>query len=284
MTDFIIIGRDRTDQLGEGPFWSLRDNALYWVDILGRCINRLSFKDNAISSFEQPDYAAWIIGRHSGDFVAGIGRQIVRLALPSNTRKPIGSVDRGAMDNRLNDAKADARGRIWAGTMPVNADRPSGALYRIDPDGTMVVVDVPYTIANGPAIEPEGRWLLHTDTALSTIFRFEINEDGSLSERQAFIVFEPQWGRPDGMTLDAEGGLWVACWGAGCVMRFTPDGRPDRSITLPASQITSCCFAGPKLDRMFVTSAAIGTDEEHGGALFEVNPGCCGLAPMMFHG
>src|SRR3546814_20986553 len=73
-----------------------------------------------------------------------------------------------------------------------------------------------------------------------------------------FIVFEEDWGNPDGMTFDAEGGLWVACWGASRVMRFAPDGTPDRHIALPASQITSCTFAGPGLDRMFVTSASDG--------------------------
>src|SRR3546814_13523700 len=88
-----------------------------------------------------------------------------------------------------------------------------------------------------------------------------------------FIVFEEDWGNPDGMTFDAEGGLWVACWGASRVMRFAPDGTPDRHIALPASQITSCTFAGPGLDRMFVTSASDGVPEEHGGALDRENGG-----------
>ncbi|QDX26955.1 SMP-30/gluconolactonase/LRE family protein [Sphingomonas suaedae] len=284
MADVAIIDRDRADRLGEGPLWSAREDALYWVDILDHRINRLSLTDNSVESFQQLDYAAWIIEREAGGFVAGVGLDIVRLDLPSNAHTVIGSVDRGIAGNRLNDAKADAQGRIWAGTMPASCDRPSGAFHRIDPDGRIAAVDAPYTIANGPAIDPTGRWLLHTDTALGTIFRFDINDDGSLSERRPFIVFEPEWGNPDGMTFDAEGGLWVACWGAGCVTRFTPEGRRERSIALPASQITSCTFAGPDLDRMFVTSAADGVDEEHGGALFEVDPGCRGRAPMMYRG
>lgn len=284
MADVRIVERDRHDRLGEGPLWSARENALYWVDILDHRINRLSLDEGTVESFVQPDYAAWIIERARGGFVAGIGLDIVRLDLPSNKRVLIGSVDKGIAGNRLNDAKADGQGRIWAGTMPASCDRPTGAFYRIDTDGLIEHADSPYTIANGPAIDAEGRFLLHTDTARRTIFRFDIHDDGTLGARQPFIVFEKSWGNPDGMTFDADGGLWVACWGASCVTRFSPDGSRERAITLPASQITSCAFAGENLDRMFVTSASNGVDEPQGGALFEIDPGCRGRAPEMYRG
>lgn len=284
MSDVRVIARERRDRLGEGPIWSARHDALFWVDILGRRINRMALADGRVDSFDQPHYAAWIIEREAGGFVAGIGRDIVRLDLDADIREPIASVDPRNAGNRLNDAKADATGRIWAGTMPVTCDRPSGAFYRLDPDGTLVQVDGPYTIANGPAIAADASFLLHTDTARRTIFRFEIRDDGSLSEASPFICFEEEWGNPDGMTFDAEGGLWVACWGASRVMRFAPDGTPDRHIDLPASQITSCTFAGPDLDRMFVTSASDGVNEVHGGALFEVDPGCRGLPAQKYRG
>lgn len=284
MQDVRVIARDRRDRLGEGPLWSARHGALFWVDILGRRINRMTLSGERVESFEQPHYAAWIIEREDAGFVAGIGRDIVRIDLDTDARETIASVDPRNAANRLNDAKADAMGRIWAGTMSVTCDRPSGAFYRLDPDGALTQVDGPYTIANGPAIDPGGRFLLHTDTARGTIFRFDIRDDGSLGDAAPFIVFEDAWGNPDGMTLDADGGLWVACWGASCVMRFTPDGTPDRHIALPASQITSCTFAGPDLDRMFVTSASDGVNEEHGGALFEIDPGCRGLPTQKYKG
>ncbi|RYD48450.1 MAG: SMP-30/gluconolactonase/LRE family protein, partial [Sphingomonadales bacterium] len=186
--------------------------------------------------------------------------------------------------NRFNDAKGDARGRIWAGSMDAGCQHPTGSFYRLDVDGAATRVDDGYTIANGPAIAPDASFLLHTDTALATIFRYAIHDDGSLGPRTPHIVFEPDWGSPDGMTFDAEGCLWVACWGGSCVTRFDAAGRRERSIALPASQITSCAFAGDRLDRMFVTSAADGVDEAHGGALFEVDPGCTGLAPHSFAG
>ena len=174
MSDARVIARERRDRLGEGPMWSARHDALFWVDILGRRINRMALADGHIDSFEQPHYAAWIIERETGGFVAGIGRDIVRIDLDADVREPIVSVDPRNAGNRLNDAKADATGRIWAGTMPVTCDRPSGAFYRLDPDGTLAQVDRPYTIANGPVIAADNSFLLHTDTARGTIFRFEI--------------------------------------------------------------------------------------------------------------
>jgi sugar lactone lactonase YvrE len=184
----------------------------------------------------------------------------------------------------MNDAKADSQGRIWAGTMPFSCEGATGALYRLDPDLTCQRVDAPYTIANGPAILPDGSALFHTNTALRTIFRLVINDDGSLVVREPHIVFETDWGNPDGMTLDAEGGLWVAHWGTGHISRFDATGARERSIALPTSQITSMTFAGPGLDRMFVTSAAQGVADDHAGALFEVEPGCRGLPTMRFGG
>lgn len=279
-----VIERDRRDRLGEGPLWSARDNALYWTDILDHRINRLSLGDGAVESWQMPDYAGWVIERESGGFIAGVGREIVALDANGAIQGLLAPLEPERDGNRVNDAKADAAGRVWAGSMPVTADRPSGAFYRLDPDGTVARVDDGYHIANGPAISGDGRTILHTDSGLGIIYRFVLDAGGNLGEREAFIRFEPHWGKPDGMTFDADGGLWVACWDGGCIMRFTPEGQRDRVIELPASQISSCTFAGPNLDRMFVTSAAVNVDEPLGGALFEVDPGCRGLPTHRYRG
>ncbi len=287
MAEIRIVERARRDRLGEGLLWSDREQAVYWTDILERRVNRLTLIDGRTDSWEVPQTIGWVIERQGAPgLIAGHGREIVRLTLDPLTIETIAAPEPDCDGNRMNDAKADALGRIWAGTMPVNCDRPSGALYRLDPDGRIARVDGPYTIANGPAIAPDGSTLLHTDTALGTIFRFAIHDDGSLGPREPFIAFDPDWGSPDGMTFDAEGGLWVACWGGSCVRRFDPQGRPERSIALPASQITNMAFAGAALDRMFVTSAADGVerDEPEAGALFEVDPGCRGLPAGRYAG
>ena len=288
MTGVRVISRDRRDQLGEGLLWSDRDDAIYWTDILGRRVNRLTLGDERVESWATPETIGWLIERRDRPgFIAGHGREIVRLTLDPFAIETLAAPEPDRDGNRMNDAKADGAGRIWAGTMPFTADRPTGAFYRLDSDGTVTRVDDGYRITNGPAIAPDGRHLFHTDTGIRTIFRFVINDDGSLGRREPFVVFEDGWGSPDGMTLDAYGGLWVACWGGSCVTRFTAEGKRDRSISLPASQITNVTFAGPDLDRMFVTSAADGVEdaEPNAGALFEVmDHGCRGLPTQRYAG
>lgn len=284
MTARIIAGSGRAI-LGEGPLWSDRHDAVFWVDILGKRINRLSLTDDGVIGWDMPEAIGWLIERegHTG-FIAGFASGFAELDLDPLAIRPILAPEPGTPENRLNDAKADRQGRIWAGTMPFSGQSATGALYRLDPDFRCTRVDAPYTIANGPAITADGATLFHTDSALGTIFRFTVHDDGSLGRREPHIVFETAWGNPDGMTLDADGCLWVAHWGTGQVSRFDPDGKRERSIALPASQITSMTFAGANLDRMFITSAADGVDEPHAGALFEVDPGCRGLPTLRFAG
>lgn len=281
-----VIGRERRDALGEGPLWSAREHALFWVDILARKVQRLSLRDESVTCWDMPEMIGWVIEREqTAGFIAGFESGFAELTLEPLSIVAIVDPEPQQPRNRLNDAKADGHGRIWAGSMPLAANEPTGALYRFDVDRTVTQMDTGYTIANGPALSPEGTTLYHTDSARGVIFRFRLHADGAVSDRRAFIEFDPSWGKPDGMTVDCEGGLWVAHYGGSRVSRFHDDGRWDRSIALPASQITSCAFAGDDLDRLFVTSAADDAEHEpHAGALFEVDPGARGLAPYQFRG
>ncbi|MCH8686163.1 SMP-30/gluconolactonase/LRE family protein [Pedomonas mirosovicensis] len=286
MADYRIIERDVRDQLGEGLYWSPRDNAVYWTDIIGKAVHRLSFGTGAIASWSVPEMVGWVIERENKPgFIAGFQSGFVELELEPLAIRPIHNPHPHLPGNRMNDAKADRHGRIWAGSMHVDADRPTGAFHRLDPDFSVHKMDDGYTVANGPALSPDQTWLYHTDTELRRIYRFALHDDGSLDERSVFIEFQEDWGYPDGMTVDSEGGLWVAHWGGGRVSRFSADGTLERSIHLPASQITNVVFAGENFERMFVTSAAVGKDDEPlAGSLFEVNPGVRGLPCGRFGG
>lgn len=280
-----VIEGSRRSILGEGPLWSARENAVYWVDILGQRLNRLSLASGAIDGWEMPEPIGWAIERRDEPgLIAGFASGFALLTLDPLTIRPIGNPEPHLAGNRMNDAKADPAGRIWAGTMAADCKDMAGSLYRLDVNHRWTRVDGPYGIANGPAISSDGKTLFHTDTSRGEIYRFEVQEDGSLGPRRLHIRFETDWGTPDGMTLDEKGGLWVAHWGGSRVSRFAPDGQLDHSIELPASQITSCTFAGDNLDRMFVTSAADGVDEPHAGKLFEVDPGCRGLPTPSYGG
>lgn len=281
--DVRVVPRDRRDRLGEGPYWHAPEGALYWVDILDKRVNRLLLADGRVDSWEMPEMVGWVIARRDAPgFLAGLRSGVKAVAFDPPAVEPFADLPEHSPRNRMNDAKADRNGFVWAGTMPVTADRPTGNLHRIAPDGTVEIADGPYTIANGPAISPDGRWLFHTDTKLRETYRFPLHDDGTLGRKELWLRFDEAWGTPDGMTFDAEGGLWIAHWGGSRVSRFDGDARIERDVRLPASQITSMAFAGDALDRMFVTSAGDGVDEPQGGALFEVDPGVRGLPPHQF--
>lgn len=285
MTHYRVIDVAGRSQLGEGPVWSLRDRSLYWVDILSRTVQCLSFDDGRFTRWQLPETIAWLIERKdAAGFVAGLTRDIVFLNLEPLRIARIACPEPDLVGHRLNDAKADAWGRIWAGTMPIDGRVGTGALYRIDADGAVTRCDSGYRVANGPAFSPDGRYLYHSDSLGGIVYRFAVNADGSIGDREPFIRVAAEVGAPDGMTVDAEGGIWIAVWGGSRVSRYSSNGLLDCSIELPASQITSCTFAGARLDRLYVTSASVGLDEVHGGALFEVDPGVTGLPAHRFAG
>lgn len=286
MAQFRVIANAGRCRLGEGPLWSARDQAFYWVDILGQSVHRLNLANEAVTTWPIPQKIGWLIERaQQPGFVAGLQTGFAHLTLEPFSIHVVAQPEAHLPSNRMNDAKADAAGRIWAGTMHVDADQPTGAHYRLDPDHTVTCVGTDYLITNGPAFSPDQRRMYHNDSGLGVVYCFDMSDAGELCNRRVFLRFDETAGKPDGMTVDAAGYLWIALWGAGCVNRFTPDGKLDRVIALPASQITSCAFVGPDLDRLFVTSAAEGVpDEEFGGALFEVYPHVRGLPPGRFAG
>jgi D-xylonolactonase len=285
MGNWQVVPRAERDTLGEGVTYVARENAVYWVDIIGQRVNRLALSDGAIQTWPMPEMIGWLLERADAPgFIAGLKSGFHTLTLDPFVLTPIAAPEPDLPGNRMNDACVDAKGRIWAGTMSMDGSRADGALYRLDPDLAWHRLDAPYHIANGPTISPDGRTLYHTDSELGTVYRFALHEDGSLGPREIFVKFQDGWGAPDGMTVDAQGGVWIAHWGGACVSRFTSDGQRERWIDLPASQITKPCFAGENYDRLFVTSAADGVDEPLAGSLFELDPGCVGLPSHRFGG
>jgi sugar lactone lactonase YvrE len=272
--------------LGEGPVWRAREGALYFVDIKGPALHRYSLASGATQSWPIPELIGWVIERSaSHGFIAGLQSGFAELNLDPFSIAKIADPEPELPGNRMNDAKADRRGRIWAGTMD-NAERSeTGSLYCLDADRSWRRVEAGYFVPNGPAFSPDGDTLYHADSARKTIYRYDLGADGALSGKAVFTVFPDDAGYPDGMTTDCEGCLWVAHWGGARISRFTPGGNVDRVIPMPVSQPTSCAFAGENLDRLFVTSAAIGVDgEELAGGLFEIDPGVRGLPPNGYAG
>lgn len=277
--------------LGEGPLWSERDNTLFWVDIRGKKLHALAFSDNSLKSWPMPDLIDWIVLRQSGGFLVAILRTVHALTLEPFTLTPLFDIEADKTDNRLNDAKVDPHGRLWTGTMHMPFNQKAAALYRIDADMSVHQVDAPYLCTNGPGFSADGRRMYHNETADRITYQFDVAADGALSNKRVFTTFGDGDGSPDGITVDAQGGIWIAHYNGARVTRFKPDGTRDFAIAIPAKQTTSMTFAGPNLDRMFVTTAAqppVGADDPQAGTLFEVPKaalrGHTGLPTRMFAG
>ena len=275
--------------LGEGPIWVVAEQALYWLDIKGYRILRRSV-EGAITAWQTPFRICSLAPRAVGGFVAGTENGFALVDPAEDIYELIGDPEPERSTNRFNDGKVDREGRFWAGTMDDAEEQASGALYRLDQDRGWSRLDDGYAVTNGPAFSPDGRVLYHNDSGRGTTFAFDVAEDGSLANKRVFAQFEAADGYPDGMTVDAEGCLWIAFWDGWCVRRLAPGGEVLRTIALPVARPTSCAFGGPDLDQLFITSARVGLDAEalaaqpHAGALFMARPGVAGIEERPFAG
>lgn len=284
-------------ELGEGLHWDARRQVLWMTDILGRRVIQWDLHSPTWQEWPMPYAVGWVIPCADNDAVLlGLQHGIARAVLGAPGTQPalewIARPFGDATALRLNDAKADATGAVWAGSMNAeDSSRSDGCLFRLGTGGELTVHDVGYNVANGPAISRDGRTLLHTDSGRRLIYAFDLDaQAGRISGKRVWKRFEDREGYPDGMCFDVEDCVWVAHWDAACISRFDPEGELLVRIPLPASRVTNVCFAGNGLGRLFVTTARTGltaahlADEPWAGSLFEVlNPGAQGLPGRPSH-
>jgi xylono-1,5-lactonase len=275
--------------LGEGPVWVARETALYWLDIKGLKIFRLS-DDGQVDQWETPLRVGSLAPRKSGGFIGGTEDGIAIIDPTSDHFELVAEPEKHLPDNRFNDGKVDRRGRFWAGSMDDTEKESTGSLYCVEPDLSWAAVDGEYKVTNGPAFSPSGDIMYHNDSARQVVYAFDMDSSGKPGERRVFMQFGPGDGYPDGMTVDAEGCLWIAFWDGWAVRRYSPKGEWLQTIRMPVARPTSCAFGGRDLDRLYITSASIGLDESalemqpNAGGLFMITPGVRGLADAPFAG
>ena len=284
------------DTVGESPVWDEREGALLWVDIVGRRIHRWFPAEDRLETRAAPDFATSVGLRDDGGAVVGLRREVVLWDLESGF-EPLATPEPDVPDNRLNEGVVGPDGRYWVGTMQDNLeddgrpramDRASGALYRIDPSGAVERLTEPTIgLANTLAWLPDGR-LVTADSLADALYAYAPGDGDALGDREPFAAGFGR-GVPDGSCVDAEGGLWnCRVAGGACLVRFRPDGAVDRVMELPCHSPTSCCFGGPGLDVLYVTSARFGLDAAHlaerplEGSVFALRPGVAGRAPYRF--
>ena len=277
--------------LGEGPLWVARENAVYWVDIVSKKVYRYGVADDSRRAWMYEAGVTSLAERRQGGLVGTVRDGFAFIDLEAGIFKPIVMPEADMPENRFNDGKVDENGRYWAGTMDDGEKLETGSLYRLDGDLTLHKMDENYTITNGPAFSVDGKTLYHTDTAKRTIFAFDFSEDGAISNKRVFAeLVAKEEGYPDGMTVDSEDCIWLAHFAGSRVTRYSPEGKVIQVITMPVPNITSCTFAGPDLDTMYITTARHLLKEEDvrkyplSGSLFSCKPGVMGLLTPLFAG
>ena len=251
---------DLKAELGEGPVWSDRERALFFVDILGRQVHCLRFTPDGEErlSWPAPARPCVVVPMDGGSLLCGLEDGLRRFD-PPDRFGPLHRIEPLLPANRLNDGCVDEEGRLWFGTMHDPEEEATGSLYRLAglaPPLRPQRVDGGYTGSNRPALAPLRRRRCHAESSRRLIFAFDLSPDGTLSNKRRFTVLEQ--GYPDGLTLDSEGTLWVGVFDGGCVRRFRPDGSDDGAVALPCSHVTKLAFGGLDLRTAFVTTARKG--------------------------
>jgi sugar lactone lactonase YvrE len=275
--------------LGEGPLWSARDGRLLWVDILAPAIHVSDPATGADQVLATEEMVASLAPRAGGGFVAA-----ARSGLRALDQSVLGAVLAAPIAEgaplRLNDGRCDARGRFWVGSMALDSTPDAGALHRLDADGA-AVMQAGLHVPNGPGFSPDNTRLYLADSARRRVDVFDFDlARGTIANRRPFVQFAEGEGVPDGLTVDAEGGVWIALWDGWRVVRHAPDGRLDRSIALPVPRPTSCCFGGPDLRTLYVTSARVRLSAAQlaeaplSGSVFAVETGARGLPEHAYRG
>jgi xylono-1,5-lactonase len=257
------------------------------VDIPARRVFRRSEQDG-LSTYDVERHVCFLLPRTSGGFIAGGYDGFLALGADLAVNV-IADPEPELPGNRFNDGKIDRSGRLWAGTMDRAEQVASGSLYRLDPGLAWSRIDSGYRVTNGPAFSLDGRTMYHTDSALQTVYAFDL-DGGAASNRRVHLKFGIGDGYPDGMTVDADDCLWIAFWDGWCVRRFSPTGETLEQIRVPAQRPTSVAFGGANLDQLFVTTAsrdlsdADRAAQPHAGGLFMTRPGVRGVEEPLFAG
>ncbi len=273
------LALDVRADLGEGPVWDIEQERLIWVDIMAGQIRayRPGVGHERTWSLGEPVGAAVL--RKSGGFLAAAQSGFWTVDEATGAKQKVAGYAGECAEIRMNDGKADAQGRFWAGTMAFDMRAGAGALYRLSGSSAETMVEG-VTISNGLDWTPDGRGMYYVDTMTGRVDLFDFDgETGRISGRRTFVTIEEGAGYPDGMTVDAAGNVWVALWGGWAVRCYSPEGELVGVVRAPASQTSSCAFGGKGLDELYITSARGGLSaaalekEPSAGSLFVAKVG-----------
>jgi sugar lactone lactonase YvrE len=270
MADMVERVVDSQDRLGECPIWDERMHALWWVDIHGNALKR--YDGTHMTAMPMPEAPGSIALRRAGGLLVAMQSGVFVLG-PRQPQPFVRPAEHEA-GLRFNDGRCDRAGRFWVGTLAEPDFPPRGVLYRIEADGRATAMRSALHVPNSLAWSPDGRTMYFADTPRHKIWAYDYDAAaGTYSQERLFAAPHP--GFPDGSCVDADGCLWNAEWGGSRVVRYTPDGKIDRVLAVPAKNPTCCAFGGTRLDTLYITSA-------DGAGLLAARPGATGLLESRF--
>lgn len=243
--------------LGEGPVWDADNNCLYWVNILAGDIHRYTVSTGVHDTFNVGQLVGTVVLREKGGLVAAMHHGFYFVDFDNKMLQAITDPEAHLPNNRFNDGKCDAAGRFWAGTMPVDEKHPDGNLYMLNTNLSASLKVPGVTISNGMAWNSDNTVMYYIDTPTRYIVAYNFDvQSGNISNRRIAVDVKHEKGYPDGMTIDADGMLWVAYYGGWQVIQYNPaTGKALQQINIPVANATCCTFGGPQLNDLFITTA-----------------------------
>ena len=277
--------------LGEGPFWDVAEQRLYWVDIKRRQIHRFAPETGIDEVWQTHEDIGSLAPREQGGLVVALKSGFHFYDLARGHAVPAALPEDEPEHNRFNDGKTDRQGRFWAGSMDDREKQSTGGLYRLSHGLACRRMVHGILCSNALCWSPDSRVMYYADSGQRTVWAWDFDPaSGEIENRRVFLRTGEGEGVPDGATVDSEGFVWIAQWGGSRVVRYAPDGRVARTILMPVKQPTCPMFGGPGLDVLYVTSATIGLDaaalaqQPQAGALFAIDAGVKGLPEVRFKG
>jgi sugar lactone lactonase YvrE len=282
---------DARAKLGECPVWSVRERALFWVDINAPSLNRFDPATGRNKVMPMPEAIGSFALRELGGFIVALRGGIWLARADGALDRKVFAPPYDPATHRFNDGRCDHRGRFFVGSMNERRDAPSATLVRVDLDGTMTEALAGMTISNGLAWSPDGRTMYHADTPTHTVRAFDYDPDTGVPSRpRVFAQWQGETDRPDGGTVDSAGNYWTAFYRGGKVLQIAPSGETLAEYAIPAMCPTMCAFGGPDLKTLFVTTARQNRDDDelarlpHSGGLFAMRVDVPGLPETPFAG
>ncbi len=237
---------------------------LLWVDILGSTFHRArpgvdgTLQSERVVTVDR--HVGAVAPAADGGWVLAAGTGFLHVD-EDGTARELAQPEAGRTDVRMNDGACDANGRFWAGTMAYDERPGAGALYRLELDGSCTTMLTDLSISNGIGWSPDGATMYLADSGAAQIDAFDVDPpSGDITRRRTIIAIDTPGVAPDGLTVDADGALWVALWDGGAIRRYRPDGTLLTEVRMPVDRPTSCAFGGADGTTLYVTTARQGLD------------------------